>query len=112
MPTRYNNRKIIVNNSEYYEPIRQSRGRKAIVQYSTGKLKNPTITQRSRTKTSNHIWKYGDRLYNLSHKFYGDPQYWWVIAWWNGYGIEADIKTGATLSIPLNIERALTVLGV
>tara|TARA_R110000824_G_scaffold32672_4_gene105325 strand:+ start:1346 stop:1684 length:339 start_codon:yes stop_codon:yes gene_type:complete len=112
MPSRYTNRKIITNNSEYYEPIRESRGRKAIVQYATGRLKNPTIRERARVRSAPYIWKYGDRLYNLSFQYYGDTRYWWVIAWWNGYGIEADIKTGATLSIPMNLEKALTVLGV
>ena len=112
MASRYTKRKIITNNSEYYKPIRQSRGRKAIVQYATGKLKNPTIAERGRIKTATHIWKYGDRLYTLAHQYYGDSRYWWVIAWWNAYGLETDIKTGAALSIPLNIEKALSALGV
>ena len=112
MPTRYNKVQKILNNSEYYAPFRKSRGLKQVVQYATKKLKNPTVGNRGAIKSTIHIWKYGDRLYNLSHKFYGDVRYWWVIAWWNGYGIEADIKTGAALSIPLNLEETLKVLGI
>ena len=112
MPSRYTKTKVINNDSEYYEPIRQARGRKSIVQYATQKLKNPTVTDRSNIKSTTHIWKYGDRLYTLSHKYYGDSRYWWVIAWWNAYGIETDIKTGATLTIPLNLEKALNALGM
>ena len=112
MPTRYNKARVIANNSEYYAPLRKSRDLKSIRHYATMKIKNPTVAQRGSLRTTRHIWKYGDRLYNLSNKFYGDPRYWWVISWWNGYGVEADIKTGAVLSIPVNVEEALRVLGV
>ena len=112
MPTRYNKARKLTNNSEYYAPLRKSRDKKAIVHYGTMKIKNPTVQERRGIKMTSRIWKYGDRLYNLSHKFYGDPRYRWVIAWWNGYGVEADIKNGATLYIPLNIEKVLEVLGV
>jgi nucleoid-associated protein YgaU len=112
MPTRYNKAREVTNDSEYYAPLRKSRNLKQIKHYATIKVKNPTVSDRSSVKVSRHIWKYGDRLYNLSSKFYGDPRYWWVIAWWNAYGVEADIKTGATLAIPLNLERALKILGI
>jgi len=112
MPTRYTKARELVNNSEYYAPLRKSRDKKAIVHYATIKVKNPTVQERASIKRTNHIWKYGDRLYTLSHKFYGDSRYWWVIAWWNGYGVEADIKNGASIAIPLNIEDALKILGI
>lgn len=112
MPTRYNKARILTNNSEYYAPLRKSRDKKAIVHHATRKIKNPTVQERRSVKTTTYIWKYGDRLYNLSHKSYGDPRYWWVIAWWNGYGTEAAIKNGSMLYIPLNIEEALKALGV
>jgi len=112
MPTRYSRAKIIINNSEYYAPLRKSRDLKAIRQYATIKLRNPTVLQRATTKSDTHIWSYGDRLYNLANQYYGDSRYWWVIAWWNGFGVEAQIPTGAVLSIPLNIETALKTLGV
>jgi len=112
MPTRYNKARRLTNNSEYYAPLRKSRDKKAIVHHATRKIKNPTVQERRAVKITTRLWKYGDRLYDLSHKFYGDPRYWWVIAWWNGYGVEADIKNGATLYIPINIEEALKVLGV
>ena len=112
MGTRYSKAKQIINDSAYYEPLRKDRERKAIKQYATLKLNNPTVPQRASLKSSPHIWKYGDRLSNLAFRYYGDAEYWWVIAWWNAYGIEADIPTGATLSIPLSLTAALDVLGV
>jgi nucleoid-associated protein YgaU len=112
MPTRYNKARTIINSSDYYAPLRKSRDLKQIVHYTTLKVKNPSVAERASVKTTRHIWKYGDRLYNLSNKFYGDPRYWWVISWWSGYGVEADIKTGAVILIPIDIEDALRVLGV
>jgi hypothetical protein len=35
-----------------------------------------------------------------------------VIAWYNGYPTEADIKKGALIDIPVNLEDALRVLGL
>ena len=111
MPTRYKKFTKIKNNSDYYEPLRQSRGDKDIVQYATRKLRNPTVQDRSRISTTRHVWKYGDRYYNLSNKYYGDPRYWWVIASWNAYPTEASISNGDLIYIPLNLEETLRVLG-
>ena len=75
-------------------------------------MANPSFSARVNVKTSKHIWKYGDRFYSLAHTYYGDARYWWVIAWWNSYGVEADVKNGALLTIPINLTDALKVLGV
>jgi hypothetical protein len=104
------NSRIFRNSSKYYAPLRKSRGLKAIVQYTTPTLYNPTPLERSRVATTQHLWAYGDRLYKLAYQYYGDQRFWWVIAWYNGYPTEASIPTGATLWIPLNIEKALNVL--
>ena len=109
---RHNKTGVFINDSDYYEPLRKERNVKQIEQYNTPIMNNPSVPQRAATATDNHIWKYGDRLYNLAYTYYGDTSFWWVIAWWNGYGTEADIRTGAVLRIPLDIAIALTVLGV
>jgi len=108
---RYTDEPIIVNSSEYYAPLRKSRGLKAIVQYATPALYNPTVAERAGVPTTKHVWKYGDRLYKLAYQHYNDQRFWWVIAHYNGYPTEAHIPTGATLWIPLSIEKALSVLG-
>jgi nucleoid-associated protein YgaU len=113
MPDKRTRKEIPTENaSEYYSPLREKRGVKKISQFKTPVLKNPTIKDRTRIKTITHMWKYGNRLYNLSNQFYGDSSYWWVIAWWNGVSTEAQIKLGTVLYIPLNIEDALDALGV
>jgi ABC-type phosphonate transport system ATPase subunit len=111
MANRYKNKDIVINDSQYYAPLRRTRGLKSVTQYGTVKMRNPSVGVRAAVVTAAHIWKYGDRLYNLAARFYGEPEYWWIIAWWNGYGVEADIPTGALLAIPTDIEQALKALG-
>ena len=74
-------------------------------------MHNPTVAQRASLRTTAHMWKYGDRFYTLANKYYGDVDYWWVIAWYNGAPTEANVQTGDVIFIPLDIEAALTVLG-
>ena len=48
-----------------------------------------------------HTWIEGDRLTNLSTRYYGEPQYWWFILDANTrYMEEHEIKNGDTLLIP------------
>jgi len=108
--SRYNKTKRVRNSSEYYKPLRKPRDLRSIIHHATPRLHNPTARERSPVKTTKHIWKYGDRLYKLAYQYYGDENFWWVIAWYNGYPTETHIKTGTTLWIPLNIEIALKVL--
>jgi len=101
---------IVNNNNEYYSSIR--RGRKNIAHYETPYLLHPTVSQRSQLKTLTHIWKYGDRFYKLADQYYGDVQYWWVIAWYNTVPTEANIYNGDVIEIPTDIQEALRILGV
>jgi hypothetical protein len=108
---RYANKKIFLNDAEYYDFLRKNRSNtKGVRQYDTQILKNPTIADRSALKTVTHVWKYGDRYYKLADQYYNDVDYWWVIAWWNARPTEADVSPGDAISIPLNLEEALQVL--
>jgi hypothetical protein len=112
MGKRYRNSRILVNASEYYKPLRTPRGLRAIRHFETPIIYHPTIAERASVNSTKYIWKYGDRLYNLAHQYYGDANYWWVIAWYNGYCTEANIFNGAVLFIPISLKAALKVLGV
>jgi len=109
---RYNKDRVLTNASDYYKSLRHERGVKVIRQYATPELRHPTVRDRAQLKTTKHIWSYGDRLYKLADQYYGDPRFWWVIAWYNGTPTEADLKLGQLIWIPLNIEKVLKVLGV
>tara|TARA_R110002020_G_scaffold67401_1_gene176997 strand:+ start:1354 stop:1692 length:339 start_codon:yes stop_codon:yes gene_type:complete len=108
---RYNKYRIINNASDYYAPLRESRGVRNIKHYETPRIHNPTLKQRVSLLTTTHIWKYGDRFYKLADKYYNDTRFWWVIAWYNGAPTEAHLPTGVPIEIPVNIENALKALG-
>jgi len=110
--SRYGNAKIVNNDSNFYSSLVESRDLKSIKQMQTILIKNPEIFERINLKTDTHIWKYGDRFYNLANQYYNDPKLWWIIAWYNGYPTEANVKIGDTLDIPLNLEQIVRVLGV
>ena len=109
---RHRKYETIETNEDYYSHLLKKRNVKNIEHYATPILSNPYVSDRANTQTIPHIWSYGNRLYNLAYQYYGDQRYWWVIAWWNGYAIEAEIPLGTLLQIPINIEEALTALGV
>ena len=109
---RYSKYRILNNSSEYYSFLRKGRGVKNIRQYETPFMHNPTVAQRAALPTTTHIWKYGDRFYNLANQYYKDIRFWWVIAWYNGTLTEADIIPGDVIEIPINLVQALKALGV
>jgi hypothetical protein len=109
---RYNKQKKYLNDSNFYNKLKKRRGVKNLTHYGTPMLANPDYIDRSTVSTVGHIWKYGDRFYNLANQYYDDARFWWVIAWYNGYPTEADIRPGDYLDIPINITDALRVLGV
>jgi nucleoid-associated protein YgaU len=107
---RYTRATQIRNVGSYYRELR--RGRRRIIHYDVLEMKNPTMQERVNLKTTTHIWKYGDRLYKLADQYYGDPEYWWVIAWYNMTPTEVALKTGQVIRIPLSLTAALSALGV
>ena len=113
MSTRYTTSRILDNDSEFYDFLRKKRGApKSISHMSTVIMRHPTMLERAAIKKTSHIWKYGDRFYNLAHKYYDNAEYWWVIAWYNGVPTEADINNGDAIVIPLDIESVLVTFGV
>ena len=110
--SRYTNEIPINNESEFYSSLAEKRGLKSINQIQTVVLKNPEIFERISLNTDTYIWKYSDRFYKLAFAYYNDPKLWWVIAWYNGYPTEANVKIGDVLEIPLDLEEVIQALGL
>ncbi len=107
MPSRYQNRRIIGNEDEMYDNLREDKNVKSIRQYSTPTLKYISPKQKKRIKTVSHVWTYGDKYYKLAIKYYGSADYWWIIAQYNYAPTEAHVKNGQILNIPVVIEQIL-----
>jgi nucleoid-associated protein YgaU len=108
MSSRNSNKKEIINNTDYYAPLR--RGKSSITHDATPILRHPSVHNRRNLATLNYIWKYGDRLYKLAHYYYNDSRFWWVIAWYNAVPTEALLRPGDVIAIPLDLENTLRVL--
>ncbi len=107
MPKRYDSRTLFSNTSELYEELRDNRGLTSIRHYNTARLAYPTESEmRDLTKVS-HVWTTGDRYYKLSAQYYGDPQYWWIIAQFNQRPTEAHVELGDVIFIPLPLQTIL-----
>ncbi len=106
--SRYANRFIFENNySGYKKVFFRDRGVNKIYQYSTPVLGYPTAAQLEDVETISFVWAATDKLYNIANRVYGDPSYWWVIAWFNKKPTEAHFSVGDIVYVPTPIEEAL-----
>ena len=101
MATRYsgNNQKTTTINNYSLKEIIENRGLNNITHYNVNKLKYPTVQQIQSLLIIKHVWKQSDKYWKLAEEYYGDPKYWWVIAWYNKKPIESMIGNGDYVSI-------------
>ena len=112
MATRYINRQISRNDNELYKKHFEERGVNFIRQFKSPTLSYPTVPQMRQLQRIGHVWTTGDRYYKLAHKFYGESQYWWIIAWFNKKPTEGHIEKGETIYIPLPLNKILNFFNV
>jgi len=56
-----------------------------------------------------YILKEGERIDQIAFKFYGDSQYWWIIAAASGIGWGLQIPPGTILRVPESLNAALGI---
>tara|TARA_A100001391_G_C5081996_1_gene280183 strand:- start:6392 stop:6730 length:339 start_codon:yes stop_codon:yes gene_type:complete len=110
MSSRYKSRQIKTNSSSRYRAMLQRRGVTSIRQYTTPRFTYPSPEQRSSMQTVNHVWTLGDHFYKLSHQYYGNPTYGWVIALFNQYSTEELLEYGDVIRIPINLQEVLQAI--
>lgn len=47
-----------------------------------------------------HIYSVGDTLSKIAHKHYGNPKYWWLLAWYNSKPTDFHCKIGDIIIVP------------
>lgn len=109
--SRYDNRRIMVNDNSLYSELFGIRNVNFIRQYETPKFKYPTTEEIQTLNVIGHLWVMGDNLAKLAEKYYGEPEYHWLIAFYN-LKIEPQIKLGDVIYIPLPLEKILRYIGV
>ena len=81
-----------------------------LTQWTTPVTATLTSDQLQAVTEIQHIWKTGDRFYKLADTYYGNPEYWWVIARYNQTPTEGHLRAGSTIIIPTPINRVLNTL--
>ena len=71
--SRYDRDQTFINRKKYLTG-KHTRGDKFIEHFATAVLNHPGVMERSSLAIDTHIWKYGDRFYNLANKYYGNPE--------------------------------------
>lgn len=107
MSNRYQKEKIVENKNELYEDFLKERGVKLFRQHATEVLKYPSQEQINQLVLSPHVWRKNDKLWKLSAQKYGDPKYWWVIAFFNKKPTELEISLGDIIYIPTPLDKIL-----
>ena len=106
--SRYARRQMFLNNdSNYKKTFFVNRDIEETYQYDTPKISFPTDEVIADLTNILLVWHSTDKLYNVANKYYGSPNYWWVIAWYNEKASEAEFKTGDQYYVPLPLEDVL-----
>jgi nucleoid-associated protein YgaU len=110
--SRYRNRTLIRNDAPEYQKILEDRDLNFIVQFSSPTLKELRVRDLEAVTVETHTWKAGDRYFKLAHQYYGDPTFWWVIAYFNNAPLETDLSLGQNILIPLPLGEIIAAMGV
>ena len=100
--SRYGLRGVVENKSNLYKKILKNRGVKILEHYSAPKFYQLTDEQLQGIRVHTEIWKIGSRFYKIAEKEYGDPNLWWVIAFYNRKPTDFHAKIGETIFVPEN----------
>lgn len=95
--SRYKNTPKVKNANEAYAQIFNDKKVKNITHYRTFEL-----TKFSPTPDMNiviHVFEPFDKLPLISQKYYGSPEYGWLICYTNGISNETEISIGSSLKI-------------
>ena len=112
--SRYDKRRVIKNNSRdyLYSKIFRNRGLHATRQFTVADLAHISVEQAADLTIETKMWTMGEKYFKLAHEFYGDAEYWWVIAWYNQKPLESDFIPGDVVEIPTPIEQVLEYLEI
>ena len=107
MSSRFDNRTPVQNSDELYRELRKKRNVRHIVHWKSPEFKYPSAAEIRDLNVVSRVWGQGDRFFKYASEFYGDPKYWWIIAWFNQKPLESDFKPGDVVNIPLPLRDVL-----
>lgn len=109
--SRYKNNILVVTAEYPYKDILKKRDVSSITHLSFKEFKVLKMRDLEGIEIINHTWESSDRFFKLASRYYGDPTYWWIIAYYNNLPLETDAELGQLIEIPTPLEYVLTALG-
>ena len=91
------------------------RGKKAIVKRDSKTLPRRTKEIRNLVSELKYMVRANDDWYKIAHKFYGNQNLWYLLAWYNKKPTDTMLQTGDMLLIPSSaavIENFLETEGI
>lgn len=55
------------------------------------------------------VYTMGDKLYKFAYEYYGNTDYWWIIAWYNNKPTDAHFNIGDIVYIPRELDVAIRI---
>ena len=110
--SRYVNRTIFRTSNALYAKDLEKRAIRYFRYYETPRFRELTPSDQDDIDVVGHTWSLGDRYYKLAHKYYGDPEMWWIIAWYNAKPTEGHLRIGETVNIPVPLWKVRSAYGV
>lgn len=110
MGIRYEDRIVVINNDERYEQLFRDRRVNFIRHYKTPNLKSIGETDDFSFQEVEIVWASGQKFWRLSQKYYGSPELWWVIAWYNLTPTEHHVSNGSIIRVPFPLQRVVQIL--
>ena len=99
--SRYSTRQIFVNDDlNYRDTFFRDRDVSQIDQYETARYTYPTAEQIEDLDIATFRWESRSNLYKAAYDYYGRPELWWVIAWFNRKPTESHFKVGDIVNVP------------
>tara|TARA_Y100000592_G_scaffold101174_1_gene186385 strand:+ start:18606 stop:18959 length:354 start_codon:yes stop_codon:yes gene_type:complete len=98
----------LTNDDDLYKPYMDSIGAEHVNHYGFINFGDPLEEDfLDELRIKKHIYSTGDNLAKLAYNNYGDPRYWWILAWFNGKPTDFHCKIGDIIVIPFPLENVL-----
>jgi len=111
LESRFSNRQRIINAGSPYKELLKQKGLTYFDQYATMPMRAITNELVRNIPTENYTWEYSDTYQKIAARYYGDPEMWWVIAWFNQKPAEFLLNVGDIIIIPLELVDILRFYG-
>lgn len=110
MYNRYNKTRRVLNNTEEYSELLKNKGLTTLTQYRSFSFNKLRELAGYNFDSVVHIVQPFERLYMISQKYYGSPEYGWLILYTNRIANETLINIGDPLIIYQPLQSLLELL--